>query len=70
MDCENFWISVYLNPKNGILHASADSAYRDLNRTLRGLATEKSIEKYTIVKESMKSLSNDLISTNFESQRF
>lgn len=61
-DIEDFWIRVYLNPKGNLIEASADRAYRDLNRTLRGLGKEQSIEKYKHIRSLVINLSQDLIS--------
>jgi len=67
-DIENFWIRVYLNPKEGLLVACADRAYRDLNRTLRGISKEQTKEKYYRLRGHMMKLTQDLISQNFKDQ--
>lgn len=68
-DLQDFWIRVYLNPKNGLLTACADRAYRGLNRTLRGLGKEQSKAKYIRIQTSLIRFSQELVSKDFEDEK-
>ncbi|MDP2525643.1 hypothetical protein [Maribacter dokdonensis] len=69
-DIEGFWIRVYLNPVNGLHIACADRSYRDLNRTLRGLAKEQTKEKYNLVRGRLINYSFELVTTDFKDQQY
>ncbi|BFP40575.1 hypothetical protein FGF1_14200 [Flavobacteriaceae bacterium GF1] len=68
IDIEDFWIRVYLNPKEDLFSACADRAYRDLNRTLRGLRAEQTKTKYIELRRRLMDLSNLLLVTGFNCQ--
>lgn len=67
-DFEDFWIRVYLNPKDDFKVACVNRSYRDLNRTIHGLAKKQSKEKYQKVSEVLISVSNELINKDFDNQ--
>lgn len=67
-DIRQFWIRVYLGSNNDIIDACIDRAYRDFNRTMRGLGKEQSNDKYKEIKSYLRKHLEILFSQNFDSQ--
>jgi len=67
-DINEFWIKLYLNPKTDLIDACIDRAYRDFNRTLRGLRNTQSKEKYTSIKGILKSFIHEILNITFQNQ--
>ncbi|WP_339841934.1 hypothetical protein [uncultured Maribacter sp.] len=67
-DIEDFWIRVYLNPKLDFRTACANRSYRDLNRTIHGMAKNQSKEKYQKISKVLIGVSDELINMDFNDQ--
>lgn len=67
-DIENFWIRVYLGTTDNLIDASIHRAYRDFNRTQHGIANLTNLEKYSILKQSMGYIVDQLLSKTFYTQ--
>ncbi len=67
-DFEDFWIRVYLNPKEDFFTACADRAYRDLNRTIHGLAKIQTKDNYLRIRAILIKISKELIDLDFKDQ--
>jgi hypothetical protein len=64
-DINDFWIKLYLNPKTDFVDACIDRAYRDFNRTMRGIGKTQSKEKYTLLKGRLKSFIHEILTNTF-----
>lgn len=67
-EIENFWIRCYLNPKIDLTEAAIDRAYRDFNRTLRGIGKAQTKNKQSLFKKLIVKIVGELLSMSFSDQ--
>lgn len=68
LEIEDFWIRVYLNPKSDFVDSAIDRAYRDLNRTLRGISKLPLEQNHKSVRQIIKNSIIDILKVRFDNQ--
>jgi hypothetical protein len=67
-DKEDFWIRLYLGSNKDLIESSIDKAYLDFSRTLHGITKLKTIESWSLIKNTVRSIVNQAIEKDFFSQ--